>query len=208
MPNISLQQRANNIEVVEQFKLLGQIISKDMKTIANTQNICNKAYTRMWILRRLKELGCPTEELLDVLRQQILSVVEQAVPYWAPLITKHESQLLERILKTSLHIILQEKYVSFQNALKVTHMRSLSQRRKEIVYKFCKKAEKSEVFSKWFSKYDTETSTRVTRVTRKNALQYKPVTCRTTRYERSPLPTITNILSWHPPKVFISPKMF
>ena len=202
MPEISLHQGGENIEVVEQFKLLGQIISTDMKTLANTQNICTHAYSRLWILRRLKELGCPTEELLDVLQQQILSVVEQAQPYWAPMITKHESQLLERILKTALHVILQEKYVSFQNALKLTHLKSLSHRRKEIMYKFCKKAEKFDVFQNWFSKSEPA------RQTRNNAPYFKPVTCRTSRYERSPLPTMTKNLSWHLPKIYISPKMF
>ena len=82
MPEICLEEGSPNIEVVEQVKLLGQIISSDMKTFPNTQNICNKAYARMWMVRRLKELGCPRAELLDILRQQVLSVVEQAVPYW------------------------------------------------------------------------------------------------------------------------------
>ena len=142
MPEICLEQGSENIEVVEQFKLLGQIISTDMKTLPNTLNICTKAYTRMWISRRLKGLGCPREELLDVLKHQILSVVEQAVPYWAPMITKNESQILERILKTALHIILQDEYISFQNALKITHMKSLSDRQREYILKFRKYAEK------------------------------------------------------------------
>ena len=61
-------------EVVEQQKILGTIIRSDMKTISNTEYICKRAYTRMWILRRLKTLGCSIPELLDVLRQQTLSI--------------------------------------------------------------------------------------------------------------------------------------
>ena len=65
----------------------------------------------MWILRRLKALGCPIPELLDVLRQQILSICEGNVAYWGPMITKEESNMLERCFKTGLHIIYQEKYI-------------------------------------------------------------------------------------------------
>ena len=55
-------------------------------------------------------LGCPKPELLDVLRQQVLVMVEQAVPYWGPMITKAESDMLERVLKTGLLIIFQDEY--------------------------------------------------------------------------------------------------
>ena len=95
----------------------------------------------MWMLRRLKELGCRVPELLDVLRQQILSILELAVPYWAPMITKKESEMIERILKTALHIILQSDYINFKHALRLTQMKSLSLHRKDIKFKCCKKAE-------------------------------------------------------------------
>ena len=141
LPEISLDQGESYVDVVEQHKLLGHIISTDMKTISNTLYICQKAYKKMWMLRRLKELGCRVPELLDVLRQQILSILELAVPYWAPMITKKESEMIERILKTALHIILQSDYINFKHALRLTQMKSLSLHRKDIKFKCCKKAE-------------------------------------------------------------------
>ena len=79
----------------------------------------------MWFLRRLFSMGCPQNELIEVLKQQIVSVCEVGVPFWAPMITVSESNMVERSLKTGLHIILQEKYVSFGNALKIAKMQSL-----------------------------------------------------------------------------------
>lgn len=202
MPQISLNGDQEYIEVVEKYKLLGQILTTDMKTMSNTQYICQKSYGRMWILRRLKELGCPIPELLDVLRQQILSLVELAVPYWGPMITKVESDMIERILKTGLHIILQERYISFHHALNTTNMKSLSDRRKDIIFKFSKNAHKSDTFCSWFAKSE------VTRPARSNKPLLKPVTCRTTRYSRSSLPVITQVASWHPPKIYVAPKVY
>ena len=106
---------------------------------------------------RLKEMGCPIPDLLEVLRHQIISLMEQAVPYWGPIIKKRESNMLERVLKTALHIIYQADYVSFSNALNLAHMKSLAQRRKDIIFKFSKSCEKSEKYSDWLSKLENNT---------------------------------------------------
>ena len=44
MPQISLNGCVTNTEVVEQYKLLGQIITTNMKTLTNTRSICKKGY--------------------------------------------------------------------------------------------------------------------------------------------------------------------
>ena len=119
LPKISLSKGEDPIEIVEQYKLLGQIIRTDLKTISNTEYICGKAFKRLWIVRRLKELGCETGDLLDVMRQQVISMLEQAVPYWGPLITKRERNMIERVFKTGLHIIYQEQYKTFTNAFRL-----------------------------------------------------------------------------------------
>ena len=88
LPQISIKQ-GEWTEVVEEQKILGNIVRSDLKTISNTEYICARAYRRMWVLRRLKSLGCPIPELLDVLKQQI-SICECVgnVAYWGPIITK------------------------------------------------------------------------------------------------------------------------
>ena len=62
------------LEVVEEVKLLGIIIKSDLSWQANTDNICKRAYSRMWIMRRLRNLGAEEEELSDVYKQQILYI--------------------------------------------------------------------------------------------------------------------------------------
>ena len=184
------------LEVVEEHKILGHIIRSDMKSISNTKNICKKAYTRMWFLRRLFSMGCPQNELIEVLKQQIVSVCEVGVPFWAPMITVSESNMLERCLKTGLHIILQDKYVSFGNALKIAKMQSLKNRRAIQMTKFAKQALASEKHSSWFEQSgpNTEMLTR-----NRNVPILKQVQCRTQKYAHSSIPVLTKILSWHPP---------
>ena len=46
----------NEIEVVDEIRLLGLIIRSDLKWISNTESMVKKAYKRVWIIRRLKYL--------------------------------------------------------------------------------------------------------------------------------------------------------
>ena len=114
-----------------------------MRTISNTEAICKKAFKRMWIIRRLKNLGYPNKELLTVLREQIVSTCEVGVAWWGPMLTKQESNMLERVLKTGLHIFFQDKYVNFRNALYLGNLKSLKERRQIQIVKFCKKLHKN-----------------------------------------------------------------
>ena len=49
------------LEVTDEMKLLGVKITEDLKWNANTQYITSKAYKRLWLLRRLKNLGANTK---------------------------------------------------------------------------------------------------------------------------------------------------
>jgi hypothetical protein len=199
LPQISIG-KGEYLEVVDEHKILGQIIRSDLKTISNTENICTKAFKRMWILRRLKALGCPTQELLTVLREQIISICEVAVAWWGPMITKQESNMLERVLETGLHIIFQDKYLNFTHALKLGKLKSLKERRIIQISKFSHKAYKNPRYKTWFYESATQQPpVRNTRSSHKSAPLLKPVTCRTQRYSRSSLPLMTSILACHPP---------
>ena len=162
-------------EVVEQQTILGTIIRSDMKTISNTEYICKRAYSRMWILRRLKALGCPIPELMDVLRQQIISICEGNVAYWGPMITREESNMLERCLKTGLHIIYQEKYITYFQVLKLANIQSLKSRRISLITSFSKKAYRHVKFKGWFS--ESEARTDGARTRSKPIPRLKPVPC-------------------------------
>ena len=133
------------LDVVEEHKILGHIIRSDLKTISNTEYICKKAFKRMWIIRRLKSLGASDEELVEVLKQQIVSICEVGVPFLCPMITIAESNMLERCHETELIIIFQENYGTYATALKKAKMKTLRQRRIKLITKFSKEAFKNEI---------------------------------------------------------------
>ena len=105
--------------------------------------------------------------------------------------------MLERCLKTGLHIIYQEQYITFKQVLRLANMRSLKYRRLVLITNFSKKAFRSVKFKTWFCESEARTTGARTRGNPIPIL--KPVPCRTKRYERSAIPLMTKLLSWHPP---------
>ena len=132
--------------------------------------------------------------MLDVYSKQVRSILELAVPVWNAGLTKHESNQIERIQRTAFHIILGEGYVGYQNALEKLNNDRLSNRRMKLYEKFAKRAAKHDQFKNWFNEKSDKSFNMNTR-SKKAKLKYHEVLTRTNRYQRSPIPYLTNILN-------------
>ena len=64
MPTFSIG--GTEINLLEEMKLLGLIITSDPKFSKNTDYIVKKAFKRIWMLKRLKNLGSSDDQLIDV----------------------------------------------------------------------------------------------------------------------------------------------
>ena len=84
-----------HLEVVEEFRLLGIIFKSNLSWEANTNHMCQKGYSRIWMLRRLSKLGANQTEMLDVYYKQIRCVLELAVAVWTPGLTLEETYQIE-----------------------------------------------------------------------------------------------------------------
>jgi hypothetical protein len=186
MPEMKVDD--TRIDLVEQVKLLGVIISSDLTWTANTQYIVDRCNSKTWILRRLKKLGASHEDLLNVYCKQIRSIAEFAVPVWNSFLTGEDIAKLERLQKIALHIILGDQYKSYSSALKATRLSKLSERRRKTCMKFAKRAQKNTKFSKWF-KPNPKVQRRVKQP------KFCPVICKKQRFEKSPLSYLTGLLN-------------
>ena len=65
IPELKLQNE--DIEVVQDMKIVGFVKRSDMRTCFNTEYLINKAFNRMWLIRRLKGLGANTDQLVNAL---------------------------------------------------------------------------------------------------------------------------------------------
>ena len=68
------------LEVVNQTKLLGLIVSSNCRWDENTRSMVSKAKSRLWFLRRLKVLGASQKTLLDIYKLFCRSILEYGAP--------------------------------------------------------------------------------------------------------------------------------
>ena len=136
--------------MVEIFKLLGVMVRSDLIWYYNSDYICQKRYSRLWMLRRLSKLGASESEMLDVYQKQVRSVLELALPVWQAGLTQQEISQIERVQRTALYIILGENYHSYENTLELLECDRLSDRRYKLCANFVKKAAKHPQFQNCF----------------------------------------------------------
>ena len=196
MPQLTLSGEGGEfLEVVESVKLLGVQLRSDLRWCDNTDYICKRGYSRLWILRRLKGLGANLVELVDVYEKQIRSVMELAVPVWQPAITKQEQYQIERVQKCAMYIILGDQYTKYSQALEIVQLETLEERRKKICENFVKKAAKHPKYMHWFSQKSKLTNSKTRKTRSDQSKKYHPVQFRTNRYKNSPLPYLTELLN-------------
>ena len=187
MPTLTLE--GNEIEVVEEMKILGVIITSDMKFSKNSEYIIERAFKRVWMLRRLKNLGASNENLVDVYIKQVRSVLELAVPVWHSSLTVADKVGIERVQRAALQVILGLDYHDYASALDTCNLSTLEERRKKLCNKFASKSLKHPKHRSWF-----RINTKVT-VTRQKQPKFCPVVSRTTRFANSPISYLTRILN-------------
>ena len=187
LPRFTIEE--NELEVVEETRLLGLVIRNDLSWSSNTKFMIQRANKKLWCMRRLKNLGAEREDLVSVYQKQVRCLLEYAVAVWHPGLTSEDKIKIERVQKSALCIILGQDYTSYKSALKELQLESLHARRIKLCRKFAIKTQKHPKFSKWFKPYNK------TKVTRGKPLKFFEVYYRTERFRKSPLNYLTNILN-------------
>jgi len=155
----------------------------DLSWAPNTKALCRKAFSRLWIIRRLKRLNVSQANLLDVYEKQIRCICEYACPVWTGALTRQEVVQIERVQKAAFAIILGNQYKNYKQALKLLGTPSLENRREILNLKFARKCKNSEKFNHWFTDMPKPTSTMTTRSMKRSGVA--PVQFRTKAFSKS-----------------------
>ena len=120
------------VERVRTYKLLGVIISDDLKWNAHAEYVIAKAAKRLYALRLLKRAGVMPKDILKVYLCNVRSVLEYAVQVWQD-IPAYLSDAIESIQRRALEIIFPNS--SYQQALYQANLTSLASRRELLCQK-------------------------------------------------------------------------
>ena len=107
------------LERVNVTKILGIWVSEDLSWNTNCKEICKKAYSRLYMITKLKYAGVSTEDLLEIYVLFVRSIAEYCSVAFHSSLTGENSEKLEQIQKTCLKVILGEMYVGYTAALKM-----------------------------------------------------------------------------------------
>ena len=94
------QLKEENIEVVNQMKILGTIINKNLSWDENCQHLIKKVNACMQLLRSLKSFGASHEEMVHLWTVFCRSVLEQSIAVWHGSLTQENADDLERTQKS------------------------------------------------------------------------------------------------------------
>ena len=178
------------LETVNETKLLGTIVTNDLKWEKNTSFIVKKANKRLELLRRISNFGADSDNLKNIYILYIRSLLEQSCILWHSALTEENSSDLERIQKTSLKIILKENYKNYEHALKTLDLQNLAERRELLCLNFAKNCLKNEKMRKYFPK-----NLKKHQMKTRNQEEFKIGTARTERLKKSPITYMQYLLN-------------
>ena len=97
----------------------------------NTAEICKRSYAKLGMLTKLKYAGVSTEDLLQIYSLFIRNSAEYCAVVFHSRLSLKQEKSLENIQSTCLRVILNNNYISYENALLRTGLKTLKQRRQE-----------------------------------------------------------------------------
>ena len=130
------------------------------------------------------------EDLIHIYKTYIRSRLEFSCTVWHSSLTKNNEMDIERVQKAALKVILKDKYVNYDKALRLLDLEPLHVRRERLCLKFAKKCLKLENFKKLFpvrkSKHDMK---------KRNTEKFLVNHVNTERYMKSAIPAMQRALN-------------
>jgi hypothetical protein len=92
------------IEQVEEFKILGVVLQKDLKWNSHASSMVEKANKR-FLLTHLKNAGIPKRDLLTLYKSLVIHILNYSCEVFHSSLTQYLTDDIERVQKKALPII-------------------------------------------------------------------------------------------------------
>lgn len=201
-PPKKLNLNNNEIISVDRIKLLGVIITSDLRWRENTAQIVTKVNKKFYMLCRLKQFGVKQQELVTTWKGLIRPITEYAAPLWHSGLLECDKRTLENLQKKALGLILGTIYidhrryykvnglpVSYEVALSSCDLISLAERRQILTSKFAHDTFENPIHKDFFEKISESRPN-----TRSNPI-VKEKTWLTSRCTKSAIPTMSRMIN-------------
>ena len=178
------------IETVNEARLLGTIISSDLKWEANTKYLVAESNKRLRLLHNAYKFTRNKQHLKQIYMLQVRCKLEQAAPVWHHSLTKAEISSLERVQRAACRLIFGDSYKSYEDSLEVLKIDSLEKRRNKLTLSFAKSCLKLEKMNKLFPMNESNHG-----MMRRNVEKFKVIKTKTERFKTSAVVNIQRMLN-------------
>ena len=179
-----------SVETVSETKLLGTIITNDLKWNRNTDNIVKETNRRMQILHKASKFSNNTRDLKQIYMLQIRSKLDQSAVVWHSSLSQKNRNDLERVQKSAVRCILGDKYKGYDDALEKLGLVTLDKRRNQMCLKFAKQCLKLDKMKGLFPKNESNHA-----MGKRCSEVYKVVRAQTERFRKSSVPSMIKMLN-------------
>ena len=178
------------LETVNQTKLLGVIITNDLKWHENTKYVVKNANQKMRMLHKFSKFTKNKSHLMHIYKSQVRGSLEYCSTVWHSSLTQSDCNDIERVQKAAMKVIMGVRYQGYEEALKFMKIDSLRERRIKMALRFAKKSVRQEHFSSLFP-----LAKNVHLMTKRNPERYVVRTANTQRMKTSAVPFLQRLLN-------------
>ena len=187
----NLTVKDEKVEIVNEAKLLGTIITNDLTWNRNTEELVKDANRRMRLLHAASKYTSKISDMKTIYTAFIRSKLDHSSVVWNSGISKANTKSIERIQKSAVKMILKDKYKNYEDALRYLNIDTLSERRNKHSLKFAKNSLRNEKVRNLFPVNTNR------RKNTRNDNKYKVNFAKTERYFKSSIPTMQRMLNKH-----------
>ena len=109
----NISQNGDDMEVINETKLLGTILTNDLKWHRNTKELVKRANARIRIQHKITEFSAPTEDMVQIYIGYIRSILKQSCTVWHSSLTLEDNENLEGVQKSAMRIRLMTMPLNF-----------------------------------------------------------------------------------------------
>jgi hypothetical protein len=172
-------------------KVLGVWLEESGGWAKNTAELCRRAYAKMSMISKLKYAGVSTEELLEIYKLFVRTTAEYCSVAFHSSLTSKQSRSIEKIQSTSLKIIYQKNYISYEEACLKSSLKTLEQRRQDRCLRFSLKCVEHPQNKRMFP-HNKEATHNI-----RNREVYQVNHANTENYRKSAIPYCQGLLNTH-----------
>ena len=153
----------------------------------HVEYIVKRGNYKLWLLRRLKQLGLNCNSVLEYYTSEIRPILEYAAPFWTGSLTIKQSKSIESVQRSALAICLHEWDLSYSECLARTGLKRLDIRRVELSRRWGESTAKTPGQTFFHQNVNSHNT--------RNPKRFIEPFCRTRKYSKSAVPYITRLLN-------------